>query len=184
MLAVRAASLLPSIWSRGVDRDLFHPGKLLPAGRRDLLRRLRRALVRLGLGVQGLVEDLLGLPDALDGLVDAVLPLRDLRVRPGHQRVAHAHEGFDRETAGGDFDRTVLADQALFAAAIQTHDGPVGLFTTESTREPALRRLGRHRLDQVVGMRGERQRLHLQAGQGERHPQRDPQRQHVFLQPA
>jgi hypothetical protein len=41
---------------------------------------LRGRLVCLGLGVQRLVEDLLRLPDALDGLIDAVLALRDRRV--------------------------------------------------------------------------------------------------------
>ena len=43
-------------------------------------RSLRCCLVGLGFGVQRLVQNLLGFADTLNGLIDAVLALRDLRV--------------------------------------------------------------------------------------------------------
>jgi hypothetical protein len=57
--------------------------------------------VRLGFGIQGLVENFLGLPDTLDGLIDAILALCDLCVgilgllgQFGAQCVGLAHQGF------------------------------------------------------------------------------------------
>ena len=94
--------------------------------------------------------------------------LRRLHVRPADPAPIHLHEGLDADAALGDLDGAVFANQTLLASAIEADDGPVRLLAAETAREPALRRIGRHRLDQVVGMRGERQRLHVQAGQGER----------------
>ena len=88
-----------------LGRDLVDLAFGLGEGLLDLVARgqcrLRGGLVRLGFCIQGLVENLFRFPDALDGLIDAILALCDLCVgilgllgQFDAQRVCLAHQGF------------------------------------------------------------------------------------------
>src|SRR5690606_65016 len=79
--------------------------------------------------------------------------------------IAIEHEGLDAEAAPRQLDRAILADQALLVAAVDADDGPVRLLAAEAARQPATGQLLRQRLDEVVGMRREAERLHLRLGQ-------------------
>src|SRR5690606_22216261 len=91
--------------------------------------------------------------------------LHRLHVGPAEQPPAVEHERLDTEAATGQFDRAILADQALLVAAIDPDDGPVRLLAAEAPRQPATWQFPGQRLDEVVGMRGEIERLYLGFGQ-------------------
>src|SRR5690606_13448805 len=102
--------------------------------------------------------------------------LHRLHVGPAEQPPAVEHERLDTEAATGQFDRAILADQALLVAAIDPDDGPVRLLAAEAPRQPATWQFPGQRLDEVVGMRGEIERLYLGFGQcvaANLQPQRD-----------
>ncbi len=128
---------------------------------RHQLRLLRGALHEGGDAQGGVI---VAPVHAGDRQVVVLQALRALHVGPAQTLAVQQQERLDAEAALAHFDRTVLADQALLAAAVQADDGPVWLLAAEATREPAAGGIGRHRLDEIVRGRSEGQRLQRDVG--------------------